>query len=165
VRLAWLLPVLLVTTTAAAEESSYFSFAFGGGALAPTGNMRKVVNAGLDLWGRLGWTSASGLGLVLGFDLAPLRTPTESQKTLSQAMAAPRFTIGGDVVRVWVSAGGGVLLQKGAQATPTLNGGGGLDLHVFGLGGFTVHGGYVRGISSPNEVDYFSVSAGLVFTL
>ncbi len=162
-RLAWLL-LCLVPTAAAAEESSYFSFAFGGGALVPQGDMKKDVDAGLDVWGRLGWTSTSGLGFVLGFDWAPLRNPTDGQTSLLQATAAPRFTIGKDVVRLWISAGGGVLAQKGEPVRPTVNGAGGLDLHVFGSGGFSLIGCYARGITQA-EVDYFCVSAGLVFTL
>ncbi|HKA88279.1 MAG TPA: hypothetical protein VKE22_11455 [Haliangiales bacterium] len=163
VRLAWLL-LCLVPAAAAAEESSYFSFAFGGGALVPQGDMKNDVDPGLDVWGRLGWTSTSGLGLVLGFDWAPLRNVNDGQTSLLQATAEPRFTLGKDVVRLWISAGGGVLAQKGESPRPTVNGAGGLDLHVFGNGGFSLIGCYARGISHA-EIDYFCVSAGLVFTL
>jgi hypothetical protein len=164
-RLAWLLFfIVLLPAAASADEGSYFSFAFGGGALLPTGQMKKVVVGGLDVFGRLGWTSSIGLGLVLGFDWAPLRNAdTSGQTSLFQATAAPRFTLGTDVLRVWISAGGGVLVRTGETAF-TLNGAGGLDLHVFGSGGFSLLGGYARGVSQT-DVEYFSLSAGLVFTL
>jgi hypothetical protein len=141
-----------------------FNFAFGAGALVPFGDMKNVVDPGLDVWGRLGWVSEGGVGLTLGVDWAPLRDKDQTQSHVIQAMATPTLTLGRDLVRFWVAAGGGVVVEQGSPATPAVTGASGLDLHFFGSGGVLVSGGYTRGLTQT-EVDFFTVTAGLVFTL
>jgi hypothetical protein len=161
---------------------SQFTLAFAGGALVPQGAMGAQTDPGLDVWGRLGWLTPSGLGLVMNVEFAPLRrtpgTTTGDEVVDSQLFAAtagPRFTLGRDVVRVWIAGGAGVVVERTAVTAADLSsevdvegvfgvsGGGGLDLCFFGAGGITLAGAYTRGVSGGAETEYVSVNAGLVF--
>jgi hypothetical protein len=160
VRRLLLAACLLAPAVARAE----FDFAFGAGALLPFGDMKQVVDPGLDVWGRLGWVSEGGVGLTLGVDWAPLRDQDQTQSHVIQAMATPTLSLGKDLVRFWVAAGGGVVLERGSPAAPAVTGESGFDFHFFGSGGVLLSGGYTRGLTQT-DVDFFSVRAGLVFTL
>src|SRR6185503_15574893 len=88
----------------APQKKSSFSLAFAGGALVPTGSMEAENQPGLDVWGRVGWSAPSGIGLVMHLEYAPLRRDPESQPRdevidahLFAATAGPRVTIGRDV--------------------------------------------------------------------
>jgi hypothetical protein len=167
---------------------SHFTVAFAGGELFPSSRMQtgpRTTNQGLDVWSRIGWNAANGLGLVMNLEYAPLRhQPTEGLSPDTQidghmfaATAAPRFTIGHRTVRVWLSAGGGIVVERVHTETPgtslsttevgsafAVHGSGGIDLHLFGSGGLQVAGGYTRSLSD-STYDFFSVNAGLVFTM
>jgi hypothetical protein len=159
-----------------------FTFAFAGGALFPQGSMTRETQPGLDVWGRVGWTTPSGLGLVMHLEYAPLRRSNESAATdevvdahLFAATAGPRYTLGRHLVRVWLAGGAGIVVERvqttqadqssvvAVESALGVSGGGGLDLCFLGSGGITLAGAYTRGLSSGAEQDYVSVNAGLVF--
>lgn len=156
--------------------------AFSGGALVPQGSMGAQTNTGLDVWGRVGWLTPSGIGLVMNVEYAPLRRAPEGGSTdevvdshLFAATAGPRFTIGREMLRAWLAGGAGVVVERTATSSPAasskvevdsvlgVSGGGGLDICFFGSGGVTVAGAYTKGLSSGAEQQYVSVNAGLVF--
>src|SRR5262249_14013542 len=96
---------------------SGFDIEFGGGALIPTGDLALESHAGLDVGGRVRSRSSVGLGLVLSLDYAPLRQKTRAADETSDAhlfygSLAPRFAFGRSFVRVWLSAGAGVILER-----------------------------------------------------
>jgi hypothetical protein len=158
-----------------------FTFAFAGGALFPQGSMMRETQPGLDVWGRVGWITPSGLGLVMHVEYAPLRRSAESAADevvdahLFAATAGPRFTLGRHLVRVWLAGGAGIVVERvhttqadqssvvAVESALGVSGGGGLDLCFFGSGGITLAGAYTRGLTSGAEQDYVSVNAGLVF--
>jgi hypothetical protein len=160
-------------------EGSHFTVALAGGALVPQGEMAQDTNAGLDVWGRFGWTAANGLGLVMNLEYAPLRRAAagspETDAIDSQifgAHAAPRLTLGHHAVRFWLAPGAGVVVDRTATATAvkvdtafTLAGQGGFDFFFFENGGLTLAGGYTRALSSATSYEYVSVNAGLMFLL
>jgi hypothetical protein len=164
------------------ERKSELTVAFSGGALVPQGAMGADNNPGLDVWGRIGWLTPSGLGLVMNVEYAPLRrdpaTVPEDEVVdshLFAATAGPRFTLGREMVRVWIAGGAGVVVERTATTAADLSsqvdvesalgvsGGGGFDFCFFGSGGVTLAGAYTRGLSSGAEQEYLSVNAGLVF--
>jgi hypothetical protein len=165
------------------DESAGFDIAFGGGALVPQGDMAQTIQTGLDVGGRVGWSSRLGLGLVLSIDYAPLRVKPVAgvEDTVGSHLftgsLAPRLVLGKSLLRVWLSAGAGVLVER-TQTTPavgsgtttvesgvTVGGQGGLDLLFFDSGGLSVSGGYTRGLASVEKFQYMAFTAGLVFTL
>jgi len=164
------------------QRGSELTVAFAGGALVPRGEMEQQTEAGLDVWGRVGWVTPSGLGLVVHLEYAPLRRgPEEGQPDevveahLFAATAGPRFTIGRDIIRVWLSGSAGVVVERISTTTADLppvvevdsalgvSGGGGLDLCFFDAGGLTLAGAYTQGISSGASQKYVSLNAGVVF--
>jgi hypothetical protein len=159
------LGLLLLAAAARAEEPPQpWSVAFAGGALLPQGAMAIATQVGLEVGARFGWSAPSGLGLQLGVDFAPLRRADDAQ--LFAGTLGPRFTLGHDVIRVWIAGAGGVVVERAAAVSSSfaLFGLGGLDLHLFGNGGFTFAGQYARGVSS-DATEYLAVSGGLLFTM
>lgn len=172
-------------TPAAAEEEaprSQFTIAFAGGALVPQGAMGGEIEPGLDVWGRVGWITPSGLGVVMHLEYAPLRPAPQTvapdavvDAHLFAATAGPRFTLGRHLLRAWLAGGAGVVVQRVQTTSADLSkvtvvdtvlgvsGGGGLDVYFLGSGGVTLAGAYTRGMSSGAEQQYVSVNAGLVF--
>jgi hypothetical protein len=163
-------------------KTAGFDIAFGGGALIPSGPMAETTSAGLDVEGRLGWSSRFGLGVVLALDYAPLRRKVQPDgETIGSHLFAgtlePRFTIGKSLVRAWLSAGPGVVVERteihetGGASTVTVdsgitvNGQGGLDFLFFDSGGLSLAGGYTRGFSSAEKYQYLGFTAGLLFML
>src|SRR5262249_17766197 len=160
-----LMTLLLLGSAARADEPAQpWSVAFAGGGLFPRGAMAVDTQAGLDVGARVGWSAPFGLGLQLGVDFAPPRRTDDGQ--LFAGTLGPRFTIGRDVVRVWVGGAGGLVVERAAAVSSafTVNGLGGLDLHIFGNGGFTFAGQYARSVSS-DSYEYVAVSGGLLFTM
>lgn len=162
------------------EPESHVTVAFSGGAFLPYGGMKDGYKSGLDVVGRVGWNSANGVGVVASVEYTPVRRaarPTlEMASHMFAAAAAPRYTLGHEVVRVWIAAGGGVVVEYNTTRTgtvsetrvstvPTLQGASGMDLHVFQTGGLSVSGAYTRSLFTSSVYDFFSVSAGLVFTI
>ena len=162
--------------------TSGFDVEFGGGALVPSGPMANVTSAGLDVGGRLGWSSRFGLGLVLAVDYAPLRQKVQPEgETIDGHLFAgslePRFTLGKSFVRAWLSAGAGVLIERtevhetGGASTVTVDSGitlggqGGLDFLFFDSGGLSLSGGYTRGLAAVEKYQYLAFTAGLLFML
>jgi hypothetical protein len=191
-RSAWLLGIVLLGGGARAqqpedetevkERRSELTVAFSGGALVPQGEMGVETNPGLDVVGRVGWLTPSGIGLVMNLEYAPLRrdpgTVADDEVVdahLFAATAGPRFTLGRDIFRVWLAGGAGVVVERTSttgsdmssqvevESALGVSGGGGLDFCFFGSGGITVAGAYTRGLSSGAEQEYVSVNAGLVF--
>jgi len=162
---------------------SGFDVEFGGGALIPTGDLALQSQPGLDVGGRFGWSSGLGLGLVLSLDYAPLRQKTHATAETSDAhlfygSLAPRFAFAKSFVRVWLSAGAGVILERtqiqstvgGGTATTTdsgvtVGGQGGLDFLFFDSGGLSLSGGYTKGLSAIEKYEYLAFTAGLTFIL
>lgn len=162
---------------------SGFDIEFGGGAMIPMGDLALESQAGLDVGGRFGWTSSVGLGLVVSLDYAPLREKTRSVDEATDAhlfygSLAPRFAFGRSFVRVWLSAGAGVILERtqtqsvvGGQTTSstdsgvTVGGQAGLDFLFFDSGGLSVSGGYTKGLSAIEKFQYLAFTAGLTFML
>jgi hypothetical protein len=162
--------------------TSSFDVAFGGGALVPSGPTADTTSAGLDVEGRLGWSSRLGLGLVLAVDYAPLRQKMHAEGEtkdghLFAGTLEPRFMLGKRFVRAWLSAGPGVVVTRtevrdsaGASTVTvesglTVGGQGGLDFLFFDSGGLSLAGGYTRGVSSVEKVQFLAFTAGLVFML
>jgi hypothetical protein len=164
------------------EDGAHFMIAFAGGALLPQGAMEADIEPGLDVWGRFGWITPSGIGVVVHVEYAPLRhTPGSPavdeviEAHLFSATAGPRFTLGRRTVRLWISGGAGVMVERTSTTASDqpaqsltesglgLSGGGGVDLCFFGSGGITLAGAYTRGVTSGAEQEYVSLNAGLVF--
>ena len=187
------LAALLAATPALAQEEpldpdeepvrkrgSELTVAFAGGALVPRGEMEEQTEAGLDVWGRVGWITPSGLGLVVHLEYAPLRRDVETpdeviEAHLFAATAGPRFTIGRDLIRVWLAGSAGVVVERVTTTSPDVpsvvevdtelgvSGGGGLDFCFFGSGGLTLAGAYTQAVSSGASQRYVSLNAGVVF--
>jgi hypothetical protein len=159
---------LLAGHAARADEPQPWSLAFVGGGMFPQGEMSAATRPGLDVGTRVGWSSKSGIGLQLGLAFAPLRqrVATEADSQLFAGTLGPRFTLGRDVLRVWIAGAGGLVLERASAVSSafTVNGLGGLDLHVFGNGGFTFSGEYVRSVST-GAYQYLAVTGGLIFTM
>jgi hypothetical protein len=162
------------------KRGNEVTISFAGGALVPRGDMEQQTEAGLDVWGRVGWITPSGLGLVLHLEYAPLRRDVEApddvvEAHLFAATAGPRFTIGRDLIRVWLAGSAGVVIERVTTTTADLpsvvevdtelgvSGGGGLDLCFFGAGGVTFAGAYTQAVSSGAIQRYVSLNAGVVF--
>jgi hypothetical protein len=167
-RLALAALAILAATPAHADEPQPWSLAFVGGGLIPEGDMSAQTAPGLDVGARFGWSAASGLGVQLGLAFAPLRPRVQSDTSdqLFAGALGPRFTLGHDVVRIWIAGAGGLVVERTAAVSSavTVNGLGGLDLHVFGNGGFTLAGEYARGITS-GAVQFLALTGGLMFTM
>jgi hypothetical protein len=162
------LAVLAARAAAGADEPQPWNLAFVGGGVIPEGDMSAHAAPGLDVGARFGWSTPSGLGLQLGLAFAPLR-PRNLSDTSDQLFAGalgPRFTLGHDVVRLWVAGAGGLVVERtnAVSSTVTFAGLGGLDLHIFGNGGFTVAGEYTRALTSAT-VEFVAVTGGLMFTM
>ena len=69
---------------------------------------------------------------------------------------------GGDGGTIEVLRGVDLAVETGEFVAVT--GESGFDFHFFGSGGVLLSGGYTRGLTQA-DVDFFSVRAGLVFTL
>jgi hypothetical protein len=169
--------------------SSHVTIAFAGGAMLPEGAMKHGASMSMDVWSRVGWDAKNGLGVVLALEYAPLSRPSQSdivlgtrdiESHLFTATAGPRFTLGHHTVRLWVSAGGGVVVERKRTVTtlgivvasetdvetlPIVGGQAGLELHFFSNGGLSFAGAYGRSLTDEGEYEYVSVNAGLVFTI
>jgi hypothetical protein len=157
-----LVPVVLtlLAGSAAAEEdpeptpaTSAWHMSFVGGVLVPVGDMADTHKLGLAIGGRLGWTSALGLGFEVAGTYSPLATDnlpdlTNVDTHFVTATAAPRFAFG-RTFRLWLSAGGGVAYEhttvrfrgvevdSSNQLVPLATASVGLDLNFFDSGGLT----------------------------
>jgi hypothetical protein len=166
-----------------ADTGHGIDVSFGGGALVPNGPMTDSADAGLDVGGRLGWSSHAGLGLVFSLDYAPLRLKTPAgvdesvDAHLFAGSLAPRLMIGRSLLRVWLAPSAGVLVERtqvqpqSGNATSTVDSGltvggqGGLDFLFFESGGLSFAGGYTHGLSSVEKYRYLAFTAGILFTL
>lgn len=136
-----------------APSPSAWHLSFVGGMILPVGDMADTYKSGLDLGGRLGWTSGMGLGLELagGYSpLAPANLPdlTTVDTHFVTATAAPRFALG-KTFKLWASAGGGIAYERttvsfrGAEVetrnelVPMATAAIGLDLNFLSSGGLT----------------------------
>jgi hypothetical protein len=180
VALAWPLSILADEHgPQGTEPESHVTVALSGGAFLPQGDMKSGYKSGLDVLGQVGWNAENGLGVVMSVEYTPVRRRARSALEVASHMfaaaAAPRYTLGHQTFRMWFSAGGGVVIERTEttlteslsettmSTVPTLHGASGIDLHVFETGGLTVSGVYTR--SLDRVYDFFSVGAGLVFTI
>ena len=155
-------------------HKGYWHTSFGGGVMVPIGNMSEAFSAGLAANLRIGYTSKFGLGLAIGAGYSPLprkQTTIAPESHLVLLTALPRFTIGRDLFRMWVGAGGGVVLQRTDQAMgtvsatePVATGEAGLEMHLFSSGGISILGSYSKSFGRDVDASLFSFSGGLVFT-
>ncbi len=186
--LTTLLAIALTSSPAAAEGKkkhkahSYWSMSFLGGLIRPTGDMKATHKQGLVAGARLGWTGKMGLGLELSATYSPLPrdnlVPLETVEThFVVTTLGPKFTLGRDKVRLWVTGGGGVAMDRsrrrfrdvlvpGGKSTDyavATGGTVGFDLHMLSSGGLTISASYYE-IQAPLRYTYLTATGGLVFT-
>ena len=128
-------------------------------------------------------TGRNGVGLALTTEYAPLKPEVpegaDPTTTIDSHFATltitPRFTLGHKMLRVWVAAGGGVVMQRTATtirdttSTDTSYetaavGEASLELHLFQSGGLSIAGNYTHSFGNDIEARLYSVFGGLVFT-
>ena len=171
----------------AARHHGYWLVSFIGGLMAPLRTTADRRASGLAVGARMGYTGASGLGLTLAVDYSPLpvvdasldagRTAIDNQ--MVAVAIAPRFTLGRGTYRLWLSGGGGALVERTTTgALPDPPGGDhqtdttlapaalgelGLETHFFDGGGLVVTGSYMRSFGK-SRAELAAVLGGLVFT-
>lgn len=165
------------------RKGSYWELAFAGGMLVPLGDMSDLHQQSLAGNVRISWVSSLGLGLDLAVDYSPLSrrqlNPDDVYEIhFASAGLMPRFTLGRNVFRVWLAAGGGMAFEhvenvaNGGVAglEPTISrvsaagmGAAGVELHAFSGVGLAVIGSYTR---TYGDVDYqmLNVTGGLAVT-
>lgn len=150
------------------KHESYFAISPAGGLLVPIGKMTRGAgraDKGLAIDGRLAYVGSSGFGLDFGVLYTPLSRGSASSAMISLS-AGPRYTLGRGAPRLWVSVGGGAVLEYDADNSSnaaTVNAAAGLELHFFSNGGLAVRAAYARGFSGDYHLA--TVTGGLVFTL
>jgi hypothetical protein len=203
-RRCWLVTIALATTlslslfgqTASAQSASalddalapdvatpYWYSSFFGGLMVPIAAMENTHEQGLVAIARFGWMTRDtfGFGVTGSYSPLPRRLAqgadpgTVIDTHFAVASAAPRLMLGRKTVRFWLSAGGGVVMERTAESLrgmrqstdyefePAAVGETGLELHLFSNGGFSLSGSYTH---SFGEIDSraYSALAGLVFT-
>ena len=155
-------------------RKGYWHTSFDGGVMVPTANMSEAFNTGLTASLRIGYTSKLGFGFAVGAAYSPLpRTQSEiaPESHIALFTALPRFTIGHDLFRMWVAAGGGLVLQRTDQASetvsktePVASGEAGIEMHLFSSGGVALLGNYSKSFGEDIDASLLSFTGGLVFT-
>lgn len=171
----------------AARPHGYWHVSFIGGLIAPLGTTADRRESGLAVGARMGYTGANGLGLSLAVDYSPLpvvdasldpgRTAIDNQ--LVAVAIAPRFTLGHGTYRLWLSGGGGALVERtttglspdppggdhqtSSTLAPAALGEMGIETHFFDGGGLVLTGSYLRSFGK-SRAQLAAVLGGLVFT-
>jgi opacity protein-like surface antigen len=173
-----------VTSTASAPASaqtvaetdkkppSRWSVALLGGYLAPVREMREGYQDALVAGARIKFTSRLGIGMSVALDYSPLPRKTADaamlDTTYGTAALLPGYTIGKGVVRVHLSAGGGVAVENTAEAyaMPAALGQLALELHVTDGGGLMMAGGATKTFGDDARAyEYGWAMAGLKLEL
>jgi hypothetical protein len=159
---------------------SYFSLALSGGIISPLGTMSDGHRSGLAAAAHIGWTADSGLGVAVNSEYSPLPPAANpgvivKESHLGAASLTPRFTLGHHTLRMWVAAGGGVVMERTRTEFVDSSsevefdyeaaavGGAGLELHMFDSGGLSLVGNYTRSLQDT-RYQFLSVTGGLVLT-
>jgi len=172
----------------ARPRKSHWMVSFLGGAVSPLGDTADVRDLGLAVGLRAGYTSKLGLGLAVSALYSPLSVDDSSSESSGNrevtdnhfvaAALVPRFTLGRDVVRLSIGAGGGGIMEQtrtkveidGVTATevdsvfaPSAVGEIGLETYLWDSGGLVVTGSYLRSFGD-RELEIGAVLGGLIFT-
>jgi hypothetical protein len=174
----------------AKAKKPYWLVSFVGGVLVPVGETADQRQVGLGVGLRVGYTTRIGLGLAMvaqysplpvssppaGGDSAPATDVTENH--FVTAALVPRFTLGRDVLRLTLGAGGGGIMEQTRSRAaddpdgqtlvdsvfaPAAIGEVGIETHFWGSGGIVVTGSYLRSFGD-REAEVGSVLGGLIFT-
>ena len=173
---------------AARSKKPYWMVSFVGGALVPVGDTAEKRDVGLGVGLRVGYTTRSGLGLALEAEYSPLpvaEAPGQSDGVadvvtdnhFAAAALVPRFTLGRDVLRLTLGAGGGGIMEQtrshpageGGKTTadtvfaPAAIGELGVEIHFWGSGGVVLSGSYLRSFGD-REAEIGALLGGLIFT-
>lgn len=152
--------------------TGYWSLTLSGGAAFPLADYADAKDSGLAAHAALAYTGKSGLGIGLDAGYSPLpekvadaATAGATDNHVVYSALAPRFTLGRHALRLFVGAGGGVYLERAAEARtePAALAQAGLELHVLGAGGLTLGGSYLRSFADA-AAQLASAHAGFVLT-
>jgi hypothetical protein len=173
----------------AKAKKPYWLVSFVGGAMVPVGETADERQPGLGVGLRVGYTTKIGLGLSLMAQYSPLpvadppadgggEVPDVVENHFVSAALVPRFTLGRDVFRLTLGAGGGGIMEQ-TRSRPTDQEGGatqtesvfapaaigevGIETHFWGSGGLLVTGSYLRSFGD-REAEVGAVLGGLIFT-
>lgn len=183
-----LLLVVMTAGTAAADTTSadlddlekeprgYWALSFSGGAAFPLAEYADSHDDALGAGVGISYVGVSGLGIGVQAGYSPLPVSdavadddpdfdSSGDNHVAHAALAPRFTLGGGVLRLTVGAGGGVLFEKAAtlRTAAAALAHGALELHILGGAGLSVGGSYVRSFKR-NKAQVASAQAGFVMT-
>jgi hypothetical protein len=172
----------------AKAKKPYWLVSFVGGAMVPVGETADQREPGLAVGLRVGYTTKVGLGLSLVAQYSPLPVadaPDTGDEPAADvvenhfvaAALVPRFTLGRDVFRLTLGAGGGGIMEQsrsrptdeeGATQTesvfaPAAIGEVGIETHFWGSGGLLVTGSYLRSFGD-REAEVGALLGGLIFT-
>ncbi len=175
----------------AKAKKPYWLVSFVGGVLVPVRETADEREVGLGVGLRIGYTTKVGLGLALVAQYSPLPVSDPEPGDGGAAPAAdvtenhfvtaalvPRFTLGRDVVRLTLGAGGGGIMEQTRSRpaedetgqtlvdsvfAPAAIGEVGIETHFWGSGGIVVTGSYLRSFGD-REAEVGSLLGGLIFT-
>jgi hypothetical protein len=168
-------PALASAQTVAETDKkapSRWSLSLLGGYLAPVREMRDGYQDALIAGARIKYTSRLGLGVSLALDYSPLPRKSSGAEmfdtTYGTAALLPGYTLGKGVVRVHLSAGGGVAVENTAEAyaMPAALGQLALELQVTDGGGVMMAGGATKTFGDEARAyEYGWAMAGLKLEL
>jgi hypothetical protein len=172
----------------AKAKKPYWLVSFVGGVLVPVGETADQREVGLGVGLRVGYTTKIGLGLALVAQYSPLPVsdPPDgaapaadvTENHFVTAALVPRFTLGRDVLRLTLGAGGGGIMEQTRSRpaddpngqtlvdsvfAPAAIGEVGIETHFWGSGGIVVTGSYLRSFGD-REAEVGSLLGGLIFT-
>ena len=173
---------------AAKAKKPYWMVSFVGGALVPVGDTASERDVGLGVGLRVGYTTKIGLGLALEAEYSPLPVAEPAAEDgavadvvtdnhFAAAALMPRFTLGRELLRLTLGAGGGGIMEQ-TRSRPAGEGGEtradtvfapaaigelGIELHFWGSGGLAVSGSYLRSFGD-REAEIGALLGGLIFT-
>lgn len=167
----------------ATSGESNWSMLLLGGVMLPLGDTDgpdAVSQQSLAGTLRVGWISSVGLGIDVAAGYAPLsRTAPEPDLQLESHLATvalmPRFTLGKNMWRLWISGGGGAAYERtrllaGTEVRDSGNGyallgaaAAGLEFHPFSGLGLAVTGTYHR-TRGDFTYELVSVTGGLALS-
>jgi hypothetical protein len=176
----------------AKAKKPYWMVSFVGGVMVPVRDTADERELGLGVGMRVGYTTKIGLGLALVASYSPLPVadppPAQNQgdpaadvvseNHFASAALVPRFTIGREVFRLTLGAGGGGIMEQtrlrpageegGATRSdtvfaPAALGEIGIETHFWGSGGVVISGSYLRSFGD-REAEVGALLGGLIFT-
>ena len=172
----------------AKAKKPYWLVSFVGGVLVPVRETADQREVGLGVGLRVGYTAKIGLGLALVAQYSPLPVSDPpggaapaadvTENHFVTAALVPRFTLGRDVFRLTLGAGGGGIMEQTRSRpaddqngqtlvdsvfAPAAIGEVGIETHFWGSGGIVVTGSYLRSFGD-REAEVGSLLGGLIFT-